>query len=351
MAGIIPLAGTPAWEEMARRQQLAVTANPGRNVDALRQQAAQSMGQYRQLEASGGPTYGIMSSYLQSPAALGGGLGGGGGAGGEFSMGSSSMQSGAGLLGEILGLIRGTGMKEQGAARWRLMEDYGDLRQQKMSDLARRGLFRAGVGEQELLREVDKPLSRGLSDLASNLADQNVDVSLRKAAILGDIEAQARKAMSERMAAGASIGSGAQTVNPSIGGGFGSGYTGGGGDGGGIFGASFVDARRARASGGQGGAETGFMPNVPYLGGAGGPGMSASQAWNKLATPGPTAVSRPTGPQGQTLIRSTSGAMGYRAPSGAFVYYNPATQQQQPKVSAASTGGGVSGSATLRFGR
>jgi len=241
--GVIPTPGTPAYEQMMANVMNA-KEQAGLSQGQLADTQRNAVNSYNTLLGNTGTSFGMMDRALARQGLSGGSIGGLGGAGGSSSSGgSSSMTSGAGLLDEILGLIRGTGDKQMGAARRRLTEDYGTATDKKMNDLARRGLFRAGIGEKEMLEEVDKPFSRGQSDLASNLYDAQVDTSLRKASILGDIEAQARKAQAEKYAQAAQTGTGAYTINPSAGGGSKSSSSGGDSGGGGIFGAQFVEAR------------------------------------------------------------------------------------------------------------
>lgn len=246
-SGVMPTPGTPAYEEMLRNVMAARTSgqagSSAANTADLQSRAVSSA---RTL-ADRGISFGAMSPWLSS-GSIGGAAGGGAGGGaGSSSSSSSSSSPGAGLMEEILGLIRGTGSKEFGAARDRLKEDYGGARKEKISDLARRGLFRAGVGELELQKEIDQPYSRGLSDLASQQSDANTDLSLRKAAILGDIEAQARKAQAEsaakQYAQASQTGTGAYTMNPSAGSSGGGSRTASGDGSGGIFGAQFAEAR------------------------------------------------------------------------------------------------------------
>lgn len=332
--GIMPLPGTPAYEAMIRN---VVSANPVNDAQAdMQRQAIQAQ---KRLWQNTGENFGIAQPAIQRLGGMGGlgGLGGvttdnPGGAGGGFSSSSSSSGTGAGLMEEILGLIRGTGGKEMQKARSRLTEDYGTAREQKMSDLARRGLFRAGIGEKELLAEVDKPFARGTADLESAMADSNVDTQLRKAAILGDIEAQARRAAAERQAqmfqSGAAAGTGATRINPSAGSTFDR-PGGAGADAGGIFGAQFVDARKKKAADSGGGYAPTYTPmsgiSSAVFGSGGGPDMSGGAMQTPLI--GGQMAANVANPA-YTPIRSTSGSMGYRLPSGAFVYGKPPQQSQ-----------------------
>lgn len=116
-----------------------------------------------------------------------------------------------------------------------------------MSDLARRGLFRAGVGEQEMQREIDKPYTRGLADLNAQMADANADLHMRGTGLLADLEAAQRQAAAQQMAQAAMTGTGSRTINPSNASAqnpTGSSLFGAGG-GGGMFGAEFVANRNA----------------------------------------------------------------------------------------------------------
>jgi len=274
--GIVPLPGTPAYEQALRNFLNAQNPN-----DATAQAQQEALGAFNTLRSNTGVDYGIAQPTIDRM------LAGGGGAVGSSSS-SSTPGAGAGLLEEILGLIRGTGEKQFNASRDRLNEDYGTARQQKVADLARRGLFRAGVGEKEMQQEIDRPYTRGLSDLEANMADANTDLGLRKAAILGDIEAQARRAAAEKAssmyAQGSATGSGG--YNPFSRDGEGSQRLGGSEGEGGIFGATFTNQRRLAAGGGGGGGSSGGKSGGTSGGTSGGAAGGGGQSYSDFMAGG-----------------------------------------------------------------
>ena len=241
--GIMPLPGTPAYAAALRNLLNAQTSGYA-NLGDQQQQGINSMNTL--LQNTGEGDFGLLGN---TAAAKAGAFGGSGGSSGSL---FSNQATGAGLLDEILGLIRGTGEKQFGTARRRLAEDYGLAKSDKNADLARKGLFRAGIGEEEMQRQVDMPFQRGSADLESNMADANTDLGLRKASILAEIEAQARRQAAQGMSSASMTGTGA--YNPfgsrgSTGGSFQYGDSGSGG----MFGATF-------GGGGGGGGGTSTSP-------------------------------------------------------------------------------------------
>lgn len=210
---------------------------------------------------------------------------------GGSSSGSSSSRSGPAsvmpqltdIINEGLGITRGVGEKEMEKERRRLLEDWTVAQGSKIQSLARRGLYHAGIGEEEMQEEVDKPYSRGMSDLESALHDANVDTGLSKAgrfadfgSLLAEIEAQARRGAAERYSKASSIGTGGQTLGTGSGG-FGSaaqigaqiGAEIGTASDGGLFGATFSGARTGGGAGGGAGGGGGSGPTMDPYGGSG----------------------------------------------------------------------------------
>lgn len=271
--GIIPLPGTPAYEAALRN---LLNAQPGQGGASIGDTQSQALNAYNTLRANTGQSFGIADPAI---AKLGGATGGttGGSSGSMF----SNQATGAGLLGEILSLIRGTGEKQFATARNRLNEDYGTAREQKIHDLARRGLFRAGTGEEEMQREIDKPYTRGLEDLESNMADANTDLGLRKADILAQIEARARQQAAQSLQNASMTGTGYYRPFSQTGG-SGTSYGSGAGSGG-FFGASFSSGTPSVGGGAGGGGPTQTTTpwsDVTAPGWQGAPPGTPPPAWN-----------------------------------------------------------------------
>mgnify|MGYP001578484679 CR=1 FL=1 len=252
-SGITPIPGSLAWDQMYRN---TMAAQPTGAVSQIRDIQTQAQNQANQLYGPGGTLAG------------GGGL---------ASSSSSSSSSSNPLMDEILAMIRrssarseaGGARKEFRASRARMQEDLGLAMQQQARSLAPRGLFRSGVGVEEMINQIMRPYSRAQADLESNLADVNAglrqqeeDRFLRGADILSSIEAAQRQAQAQQMAARSQVGTGGITLP---GGTFSGASTKVAGDGGsGIFGANFVNPTSPPPSAPPaGGGSTSPRPGTP----------------------------------------------------------------------------------------